>query len=728
MQFSFHSPGDSGDSPTSRGEKQAPPPRPPPPPARLKSPERPRLPAGKKPQVSPPPKRPVAKHISAPPPLDSNLAASAASVVSARKAGAFAAFNDVRQREQQAIGSPAAGKPPFPPESNGGVAKPQPPAKPLVPRKISNVNDPGSNVVDNPVYGGFPQQQKDPPVNVTDLYSKVNKAAKAPAADPLKKVCFDQDQANIQRREAVRRPPDDRRKTVASFESEAEENGGGSEGVSVAMRTKLFDGQISGGKPTPPKKSEAVRSMSMRTSRDREQLTQIGPENTTNESEDIYEPPWDSGKSSAVLEKLKQSHQPPPRSATDSPSNMSAPDKAQHAPSGKPSAPGGKPPPLPSQPPPKVSPGGRRIIPDSINKSAPGISPAKPHHPVPANKGSPGKPLIPVNKDSPGKPPLVPANKDSSATSHPTGPPPKPPRTHAHDNYLMTKISKESDVRDHQQATRKKSLNAMEGQSGETADPSEDTEYISVKDRLAKLRQLQTTEPQPQVPASNSSPPLSSREPRDQESVTLRQRPPSRPPPPKHRPSSGDSSGSFSSSPRVSARPLTQCPEVKHSHSGPIIIPVFPRRQQQQQQQQLHVQHPRIAYQRQSSATHDSRRRKPTDDLPQEPDGGGLRPLGRFPLRKSFSSECLHSSRGSSLNLSTSGTWGDSSADTGDNFSVMSRSAQNYEAVIDPDGYAVPNEFVRLPQHRKDSQAEDQMVSVVRAQTPKVIMLGLLST
>ena len=719
--------------PSTRGEKQTPPPRPPPPPARLKSPERPKFPVSKKPQLSPPQKRPDGNQV---PPV-------------------------------------VGGKVSCAGDNNGGPVKPQPPAKPQVHRKPSNVSDKSLNLIDNPVHSG--SQLKDQAA-VADLYSKVNKAGKN-NVDLPKKMSLDQENANIHRREAVRKNSGERRKTVLSVDFEKEDVSG-SERVSVAMRTKLFDGQIAS-KPVPPKKSEAVRSLSMRTSREKMQISPKAVLDSTNGSEEIYDPPWDSTKNSAV-EKLRQSQQPS-MSAANSPPNLTKQSMA-----GKPS-----PPPLPSQPPPKTTrglkpsssnsppkpphavsvnqdpPAKSAILPPnacppkpphavSVNQDPPAKSailppnacPPKPPHAVSANKDPPAKSAIlppnacpskpphavSVNQDPPAKsailspnpcppkpPHAVSANKDPPAKSHPpvlppnscppkpphvvstnkdplvkslsAAPPPKPPRTHAHDTYLISKVTKEPESRDQQ--TSKKTVEA----------PSDEAEQLSVKDRLAKLMQLQTPEASGSGSGSNSST-LSSKE----QDIAMRQKPPSRPPPPKHRPNSGESNAS-SSPGATPARPLTHCPDTEHSHGGPIIIPVFPRGHLQKQQQQLqqHQLHPHMAYHRQNSATHDSRRRNPTDDLPQEPNG--LRPLQRFPLRKSFSSECVHSSRGSSLNLSTAATWGDSSAGTGDNCPDMSRSAHAYEAVIDPDGYAVPNEFLLLPKQRKSLQADDQMVS-----------------
>ncbi|RUS72247.1 hypothetical protein EGW08_019988 [Elysia chlorotica] len=649
--------GSAGESPPTRGEKQPPPPRPPVPLARMKSPERPKLPAGKKP---PPPSPPRNR--------------SGANRSSAAVAGCVDALCTS--------------------DSNGGPAKPQPPAKPQVPRKPSAVGDSSLNVIDNPVYGDAKQMDQ-AAVAVADLYSKVNKAGKN------KNVSSDQEVANIHRREAVRKNSGERRKTLLSFDTE-KNDASGSEGVSVAMRTKLFD-VPNAGKPTPPRKSEAVRSMSMRTSREQKQITQKEVPQSSNGSEEIYDPPWDLTKSSAI-EKFKQTHQPPV-SAAEPPPNLANQNKI-----GKPG-----PPPLPSQPPPKT-PWGKKNIPGGTNKPSPNNSPAKPPHIVSANKelpakSSPSKPphIFSANKDlpaksSPPKPPhITPANRDSATKSLSAGPPPKPPRTHAHDHYLISKISKEPETQDQQ--APKKPVTILET-GVDAPGTSEETEYFSVKDRLAKLMQLQTPE------ASSSSPPSSSSPSSRETDVVFRQKPPSRPPPPKHRRSSGDSGGTPSSRASPPARPLTHCPETEHSHGGPIIIPVFPRGQQpQQQKQQLQPgqrQSPGYQYQRQNSATHDNRRRQPTDDLPQEPDG--LRPLQRFPLRKSFSSECVHSSRGSSLNLSTAGTWGDSSAGMGDNYSDMSRSAHAYEAVIDPDGYAVPNEFLRVPHQKKHSHVGHQMI------------------
>ncbi|GFO01090.1 DENN domain-containing protein 2a-like isoform x2 [Plakobranchus ocellatus] len=654
------------ESPPFKTEKQLPPPRPPLPSTRLKSPERPKLPAGKKPSHLMGKKEfDHAQDSLRPSDSTSRPEDHVSAAVSVRKLNTSKTFSDADQnlssgqREHQVL-SPkisrkimalTANNSPTPSNSNNAVVKPPPPIKPQGQRKVSKVTDSASEIViDNPVYEGYQQQES---VIATATYSKVNKETKK--VGPPSKVSFDQDQTHIQRREAVRRTSGERRKTIASFEPEMDNQDLGS-GVNVAMRAKPFEG-ARGDKPTPPKKSEAVRSMSMRNSREREKQKVGDSNDTKNGPENVYNAPWDTSKNT-VFEKLKHSHLIP-QSASDPPLNLNKVTSASPHTTGKLASPAIKPPPLPSQPPPKP-PAARKkgMVLDSINK--------------PASKSSPMKapPPAPINKDSPSKP-------------APFAPPPKPPRTHAHDSYIMTKLSKEVEAKE--QSTPQKAV-----QSAEPNDPipdkpsSEEAEYFSVKDRVAKMMQLQSSETQTSSPVSKSSPPT----PKDHE-VNIRQKPPSRPPPPKHRPNSIENNTSLNS--HAPPRPQTNCPESKTRSGGPIIIPVFPRRQHQ-------------AFQRQSSATYDVRSRKPTDELPKHPDDDyySSRPLQRFPLRKSRSSECIHSSRGSSINLSSAGTFGDSSG-MGDS---MSRSAYDYEAVIDSDGYAVPNEFMRLPSNRKDTNPE----------------------
>ncbi|XP_035829118.1 DENN domain-containing protein 2B isoform X2 [Aplysia californica] len=521
-------------------------------------------------------------------------------------------------------------------------------------------------VLDNPVYGGFESKTRADPV-VSEPYAKVNKHRKNET--DTKKVKFDSEEVQIHRREAVRKNSGERRKTVACISPEDENGGSSGSGVSVAGRTKLFDSP-KGEKPALPVKSESVkRQFSMRTAKEFQQQQQQKPvaritkapvqdENTNAGSnsglEAIYDPPWDLSKN-PLVDKVKKAKPPssallPPSSTPGSPAKSAAPIK----------------PPLPSLPPPKKD--------SPVHRTFSNVESGNESGALRRSKAQGASNL-----------------SDSPSKSTPAPPPPKPPRTHAHDSYLKVKLSQNLDTSSSSDSGKEQLSNVKKVQvvepDSKVSDTSEEVEYLSVKDRISKMQQQKA-----ESPPLSSSPPVSSSSSKDQTVVLRHQHPPSRPPPPRRRPNSGGAPPPLPPAHHLKSRPVTQ---FSPAHGdGPIVIPVSPRRFQPQTRQMASRQlshTPGFQYQQ----------RQPNDKLPPAPDGE--RPLQRFPLRKSFSSECIHSSQGSSLNLD----------ETEDMTTMMQSTYESqYEAVIDAEGYAVPNEFMKLPGRRRaDSQFDEDEVS-----------------
>lgn len=494
-------------------------------------------------------------------------------------------------------------------------------------------------ILDNPLYSSTQQQAKTAQ-DISDLYAKVNKPKKDPDGFPRKVSFTPEDKVtNIARREVVKKNSTERRKTIAGGETDTDDVGSNS--VNVAERLKLF-GAAKGGKPSLPQKPDSVsRKFSMRTQKEfdeqQQRRSQIVSTNGS-QVDSLYDPPWDMSKSD-VLEKLKKS-QPSPALLSAKSDSRSPASKLGPPPKPPVSGVAVKHPDIPTQ---------KSTVEENILRNQPKAHPA-----------------------------------ESSAESSPqrvmTSAPPKPPRTHAHDDYLRVKVSasqnfdtKPSTDTSHQ-ADARKTVHVMTNSEEFVAQKV--TEYTSVKDRITKIqKQTDTTSselpPLPAVPLAD----------KNAEQNIVRTPAPSRPPPPKRRPNSDDRP-SFSSTFSQSST------DKSEEEIGPVIIPVSPQG--------------RTPQKKQPSNTPVLNARRPDDQLPPEPDAAKL--LQKFPLRKSYSSECLHSSRGSSLN----GELQDEDSANG-----MSRSSyeSQYEAVIDPDGYAVPNVFMRLPGKKRLSIKDDNLVS-----------------
>ncbi|CAG5121198.1 unnamed protein product, partial [Candidula unifasciata] len=495
-------------------------------------------------------------------------------------------------------------------------------------------------IVDNPLYTSVQLPAKTAQ-EISDLYAKVNKPKKD--ADGLpRKVSFtpeDKEAAGFSRREAIRKNAVERRKTIAGGETEGEEVGGNS--VNVAERMKLFD-VTKGAKPTLPQKPDSVkRKFSMRTQKEFDEQQQHRSQVfSQNDSEDggVYSPPWDTSKSS-ILEKLQKSK----------PSPAVLLEKSD-------------------------SPGFTGKLGAATKTPGPGMVLKHPDISTPKLTAKVEENVVLRNQP---KSKSAESSSESSPQRAAASAPPKPPRTHAHDDYLRVKVSvsqnfdmKPSTDTSHQTNVRK-TVNIIT--SPEKAEAHRETEYTSIKDRITKLQQHSETS------SSSSDPPLLppvSFTEKNNEQNTVRTPAPSRPPPPRRRPNSDDR-------PSISS---TFSQSSTEDDIGPVIIPVSPQA--------------RIPQQKQVPNTPGLNTRRPSDKLPPEPDPS--KSVQKFPLRKSYSSECLHSSRGSSLN----GEWGDEDSANG-----MSRSSyeSQYEAVIDPDGYAVPNVFLRLPGQKKLSIKDDNL-------------------
>ena len=396
-----------------------------------------------------------------------------------------------------------------------------------------NILDISNNAISQPTYYTSSQLQKEHAQS--DDYAKVNKQRKI--TDELKKSQFDPEGAQMRRREAVRKSPGDRRMTVASFDPENVEDAAAR--VSVAGRTKLFSGtsgdkvdNSKGEKPSPPAKPEAVkRHSSMRMSsefqqeRHRPEVTlrkdsaPVKPDvklstDSTEQSDNIYNPPWDLTKN-PLVEKVKQAK--PPMSSTltrplPAPNSSSTPK-----------------PPLPNNPPRKVE----RTI-----------------------SGGDGKEKVVLRKRTTSKSPSrTPGNGPPPAPTYaPPAPPPKPPRTHAHDSYFEAKFA----INKSESSTESK-IQIVENAKDNT---NLDAEYLSVKERVSKMKSRDTSPHSSPTRPVTSYTPLKDLKEKDQ-SVAMRH-PPSRPPPPRRRPSSGG------------APPVP--PPHRPQTEGPIVIPVRPRK------------------------------------------------------------------------------------------------------------------------------------------------------
>uniref|UniRef100_A0A2C9KTX5 UDENN domain-containing protein n=1 Tax=Biomphalaria glabrata TaxID=6526 RepID=A0A2C9KTX5_BIOGL len=417
--------------------------------------------------------------------------------------------------------------------------------------------------------------------DVSDLYAKVNKPEKD------SKATF-QPRVELQRKEAIRKNSEERRKTVATFSCDVNHNSG----VSVASRTKLFDSP----KPNLPVKPEAIkRQFSTKAVQEQDQHN--------SDADGVYNQPWDTEKS-PVVEALKKKYKPPLLS------NKVTDNAKTNLPAQKP--------PLPQQPPRQTD--------------------------LKIQRKQSQEAVAEVNRSS-DQSKCVDSSSDTTGSSRITAPP-KPPRTHAHDDYLKVKIA-QSENKPYPESQDTKAVK-LEVSSG----------ALSVKDRVSKICQQ-----------TNSPLPTSSKD----HAVLMRQQPPSRPPPPRLRPNSGGTPTKENPF-QLKPRPVTHF--TAPQDEGPVVIPSSPVSPFQ-------------------SATLFSRKasqsRKPSDELPPEPLSSK-----RFPLRKSYSSENLHSSRSSSLNTE----------DDDGSQKTQSTYETDYEAVLDPDGYAIPHEFMKIHVHRKRQFSE----------------------
>ncbi|KAL8594866.1 hypothetical protein ACOMHN_016107 [Nucella lapillus] len=248
------------------------------------------------------------------------------------------------------------------------------------------------------------------------------------------------------------------------------------------------------------------------------------------------------------------------------------------------------------------------------------------------------------------KPPV--SRQISRPTEQPPPPPSKPPRTFVHSDYMEGKaqgVSSDGHV----------SQNVKSKPSAERdATNLSSTQGSSAEDHDVTLRGA----------GKPSHPPPSSREPK--EMIGVREKPPTRPPPPRPRPISEASTLNR----RHAAKHTKAVKSSADAGEGPVVISLKTGRP--------------ISRQVSMSNPH----RQPNDQLPDKPERDGA--LRRFPLRKSYSSECLY--QGSVSSLSDSESEAQSSArPMMQSYHPGDPAEPIYEAIIDSEGYAVPNQFLR---------------------------------
>ncbi|XP_067655163.1 DENN domain-containing protein 2A-like isoform X2 [Haliotis asinina] len=304
------------------------------------------------------------------------------------------------------------------------------------------------------------------------------------------------------------------------------------------------------------------------------------------------------------------------------------------------------------------------------------------------------------SRTNPPLPDLPPPSNDNTNGGLPP-PPKKPPRTHAHDEYIKAKVKKSQEVvmveNDlYEGSTEKKAAvkegkgpNKTQGQnkqkdkqkdkrvhhvakpvpkdtskshvskddpsvtSGNAKDKPEEDTYKSIKDRISLLQR-----------------PLSQEDP-------VRRNPPSRPPPPKQRPFSiaNDHMINTSTNPRRGRPPAPKKPPIDMEDN--------------------------LAYECDFTVIH-------KNDLPPVPESKNMvlsmvdeltqRPVQRFPLRKSFSSDDLYNAglmKGDPIYMDPTETLGFRD--------------DIYEPLMDEEGYAVPNKFVKRGLVKKTSLDPDMI-------------------
>ncbi|XP_076450251.1 uncharacterized protein LOC143286535 isoform X2 [Babylonia areolata] len=254
----------------------------------------------------------------------------------------------------------------------------------------------------------------------------------------------------------------------------------------------------------------------------------------------------------------------------------------------------------------------------------------------------------------------------SRPTEQPPPPPSKPPRTFVHTEYLEGKGQGHS----------------PDNQNTKMKPPSERDAKLSVS-----IPEGSSVDEHGVTLSGGGKPSHPSSAQESRETKGIREKPPTRPPPPRPRPISEAST--------LNRRKVASPRQAKDVNSaeaceGPVVISAKTGRP--------------ISRQVSMSNPH----RKPNDRLPEKPEGEGS--LQRFPLRKSFSSECLY--KGSVSSLSDMG----STEEPAQGSMMQSYHPGDYggepiyEVLIDTEGYAVPNQFIRcLPNN--DQMAKGGQVS-----------------
>ena len=248
----------------------------------------------------------------------------------------------------------------------------------------------------------------------------------------------------------------------------------------------------------------------------------------------------------------------------------------------------------------------------------------------------------------------------SRPSEQPPPPPSKPPRTFAHDDYLQTKC----------QGLSTSTQNPPTTSRGRQA---EGEKHSSVKERVTLLTDGSGDKEEVTLRSGDDKDrdSYSHLGQRQNEVKGIRETPPARPPPPRPRPISEGSALRN----RHDVSPGRGRDGSDSDNEGPIVVS---------------LKHGRITGRQVSvSGPH----RNPGDQLPDTPEKADS--LQRFPLRKSFSSECLYT--GSMSSLSGLGV----EEDPVNGSMMRSYHANNsgeplYEALIDSEGYAVPHKFLRI--------------------------------
>ena len=270
-------------------------------------------------------------------------------------------------------------------------------------------------------------------------------------------------------------------------------------------------------------------------------------------------------------------------------------------------------------------------------------------------------------------------------SEQPPPPPSKPPRTFAHDDYRHVKGQGPSAADTQSQSAQV--VNQRKQARGEGHGVS------TVKERISLLTDGSGDKEEVTLRSGNmdSYSRLGQKE-EDRPVKGLRESPPSRPPPPRPRPISEGSALRK----RHDASPDRNSDRNDSENDGPIVISLKHGK--------------RIGRQVSVSGPH---HRNPCDRLPDTPERGDS--LQRFPLRKSFSSECLYT--GSMSSLSDLGVDEDpSQGSMMRSYHARDSGEPLYEALIDKEGYAVPHKFLRI-QLDQDMQHSQVRITFLRTST-----------